>query len=155
MSAKDAEQKLLIKEKNKALDKVQNEMQLLEVRIRSLVTHTTQVDSKWLKQALRPPEEVVKLSLLDYYQELLESNANLSANSKKAYKVNASFMLRYQEHLGKELQVSDIDGNFKDKFVKHCREQGYPESTLKGQLGRLKAVCLYAEQRGETISQSG
>ena len=65
MSAKDnAEQKLLIKEKNKALDKVQNEMQLLEVRIRSLVTHTTQVDSKWLKQALRPPEEVVKLSLI-------------------------------------------------------------------------------------------
>ena len=152
MSAKDnAEQKLLIKEKNKALDKVQNEMQLLEVRIRSLVTHTTQVDSKWLKQALRPPEEVVKLSLLDYYQELLESNANLSINTQKAYKVNASFMLRYQEHLGKELQVSDIDGNFKDSFVKHCREQGYPESTLKGQLGRLKAVCLYAEQRGETI----
>ena len=152
MSAKDnAEQKLLVSEKNKALDKVQSEMQLLEVRIRSLVSHTTQVDSAWLKRALRPPEEVIKLSLLEYYKELLESNANLSVNTQKAYKVNASFMLRYQEHIGKELMVSDIDGNFKDAFVKHCRENGFPESTLKGQLGRLKAVCLYAEQRGESI----
>jgi integrase len=152
MSSKDnAEEKLLIKEKNKALDKVQSEMQLLEVRIRSLLSHTTQVDSKWLKQALRPPEEVVRLSLLDYYQELLNSNVNLSNNTQKSYKVNASFMLRYQEHIGKELMVSDIDGNFKDAFVKHCRDNGYPESTLKSQLGRLKAVCLYAEERGETI----
>ena len=153
MSAKDnAEQKLLISEKNKALDKVQSEMQLLEIHIRSLVSHNTIVNSEWLKQALRPPEEVVKLSLLDYYQELLDSNVNLSVNTQKAYKINASFMKRYQEHLDKELMVSDIDGNFKDTFVKHCRDQGYPESTLKGQLGRLKAVCLYAESRGEVIS---
>lgn len=152
MSAKDnQEEKLLIKEKNKALDKVQSEMQLLEVHIRSLVSHNTQVDSKWLRMALRPPEEAVRLSLLDYYQELLNTNTNLSKNTQKAYRVNASFMLRYQEHLGKELQVSDIDGNFKDAFVKYSRDNGYPESTLKGQLGRLKAVCLYAEERGETI----
>jgi integrase len=152
MSAKDnQEQKLLVKEKNKALDKVQSEMQLLEVRIRSLVSHNTQVDSAWLKRALRPPEEVMKLTLLDYYQELLNSNANLSNNTQKSYKVNATFMLRYEKHIGRVLQVSDIDGNFKDAFVKHCRDNGYPESTIKGQLGRLKAVCLYAEERGETI----
>jgi integrase len=35
--------------------------------------------------------------------------------------------------------------------MKYCRDKGYPESTLKGQLQRLKAVCLYAESRGETI----
>lgn len=153
MTAKDnQEEKLLIKEKNKALDKVQNEMQLLEIRIRSLVTHNTRIDSAWLKQAMRPPEEIVKLTLLDYYEKLLESNSTLAKNTQKAYKVNASFMLRYQKHLGKELQVSDIDGNFKDAFVKYCRDNGYPESTLKGQLQRLKAVCNYAEQRGEVIS---
>lgn len=152
MSAKDnQEQKLLIKEKNKALDKVQNEMQLLELRIRSLITDEAQVDSKWLKQALRPPEEVVKLNLLEYYNELLESDSTLAKNTQKAYRVNASFMRKYQKHIGRELQVIDIDGNFKDAFIKYCREQGYPESTLKGQLGRLKAVCLYAEQRGEII----
>ena len=152
MSSKDnAEQKLLISEKNKALDKVQSEMQLLEVQIRSLVSHNTQVDSKWLKQALRPPESIIQLTLLDYYQELLNSNANLSNNTQKSYRVNATFMLRYEKHIGRVLQVSDIDGNFKDAFVRYCRDNGYPESTIKGQLGRLKAVCLYAEERGEII----
>jgi len=153
MSAKDnQEEKLLIKQKNKALDKVQSEMQLLEMRIRELMAQSTQVDSKWLKKALLPPEEVVKLTLLDYYQELLDTNANLSINTQKSYRVNATFMKRYEEHINKVLYVSDIDGNFKDAFVKYCRDSGYPESTLKGQLGRLKAVCLYAESRGETLS---
>lgn len=152
MSAKDnQEEKLLIKEKNKALDKVQSEMQLLEVRIRSLVTQNTQVDSKWLKQALRPPEEVVRLTLLDYYQALLDSNVSIAKNTRKAYITNARFMLRYQESIGRVLYVSDIDGRFKDSFMKYCRDNGYPESTLKGQLQRLKAVCLYAESRGEAI----
>ena len=159
----DQEQKLLISEKNKALEKVQNEMQLLELRIRSLITQNTEVDSRWLKDALRPPEEIVKLSLLGddndeegkdkgYYESLLDSNVDLSKNSQNAYKANASFMKRFQEHIGKKLYVSDIDGNFKEAFVKYCRKQGYPESTLKAQLQRLKAVCYYAESRGETIS---
>ena len=152
MTAKDnAEQKLLIKEKNKALDRVQGELMLLEVRIRSLVTQNTQVDSAWLKQALRPAEEVVKLSLLDYYQSLLDSNVSIAKNTRKAYITNARFMLRYQESIGRVLYVSDIDARFKDSFMKYCRDNGYPESTLKGQLQRLKAVCLYAESRGEAI----
>ena len=126
-------------------------MQLLEVRIRSLVTQNTQVDSAWLKQALRPPEEVVKLTLLDYYQSLLDSNVSIAKNTRKAYITNARFMLRYQESIGRVLYVSDIDARFKDSFMKYCRDNGYPESTLKGQLQRLKAVCLYAESRGEVI----
>lgn len=152
MSAKDnQEEKLLIKEKNKALDKVQNEMQLLEVHIRSLISHSTKVDSKWLKDALRPPEEAERLSLLDYYQLLLDSNVSIAKNTRKAYTTNARFMLRYQEAIGRVLYVSDIDARFKDSFMKYCRNNGYPESTLKGQLQRLKAVCLYAESRGEAI----
>ena len=148
----DQEQKLLISEKNKALEKVQNEMQLLELRIRSLITQNSKVDSRWLKDALRPPEDIVKLTLLDYYQGLLESVKHKSERTTIAYKVNASFMKRYEAHIGKTLLVKDIDGNFKDAFVKYCRKQGYPESTLKAQLQRLKAVCYYAESRGETIS---
>ena len=152
MASKDnAEQKLLISEKNKALDKVQSEMQLLEVHIRSLVSHNSQVDSTWLKMALRPPEEVVSLTLLAYYQSLLESNVSLAKNTRKAYITNARFMEKYQASTGRVLYVSDIDGRFKDSFMKYCRDKGYPESTLKGQLQRLKAVCLYAESRGETI----
>ena len=153
MSSKDnQEQRALIVEKNKALDKVQSQMALLEMRIHSLVIPSIRVDSAWLKQAVRPPEDVIKLSLLDYYQEMLESNTNLAKNTQKAYISNAKFMEKYQASIGKTLQVIDIDANFKDSFVKYCREQGYPESTLRGQLSRLKAVCLYAEQRGEVVS---
>jgi integrase len=151
-SSDDAMQKLLISERNKALNTVEIEMQLLEIRLRSMLTTNTFIDSKWLRIAVMPQHEAVDMNLQDYYASLQESNSGLSVNSLKAYKQAESFLRKYEEHLGFELLVSHIDANFKEKFVKYCRSNGYPESTIKYNLARLKAVCLYAESKGEVVS---
>ena len=144
--------KLAIQDKNKALDIIQSDMHSLEAYIRSQVTMNTNVTSKWLKGVLNPTEGATNGSLLDYYKLLLESNPNVSANSIRAYRGNASFMLRYQEYLGNDIRVSDVDGVFKEDFIKWGVSKGYPMGTIKFNLERLKAVCFYAESRGEVIS---
>ena len=153
ITAKDTQaDKLAIQEKNKALDKIQDDLNALEQHIRAQVTPNKIVDSKWLKQALNPVSEALNDSLLGYYNLLLESSVHLTKNSINAYRGNANFMLRYQDYLGTEIKVSDVDGIFKESFIKWGISQGYPMGTIKDNLGRLKAVCNYAESRGVVIS---
>lgn len=153
ISARDSQaDKLAIQDKNRALDKIQQELNDLEAYIRSQVTANTIINSSWLKQAINPTREDIDNSLLGYYNQLLDSSVNLAKNSINVYRGNHNFMKRYQEYVGKEILVSDVDGRFKESFIKWCVSQGYPMGTIKDNLGRLKAVCNYAESRGVVIS---
>lgn len=152
-TARDTQEtKLAIKEKNKELDRLQVEINTLEKHIKSQITDTTTITSRWLKQAINPTHISINESILKYYDLLLNSNTTLANNSVNAYRGNAVFMGRYQKYLGYEIKVSHIDGVFKEAFVKWCISEGYPVSTIKNNLARLKAVCYYAESRGEVIS---
>ena len=152
-TARDTQEtKLAIQQKNKELDTLQAEINALEKRVRAQMTDNITVTSRWLKQAVNPINSSINGSVLKYYDLLLESNTTLAKNSINAYEGNAVFMSKYQEYLGYELKVSNVDGMFKEAFVKWGVSEGYPMSTIKSNLARLKAVCFYSEERGEIIS---
>ena len=146
------ETKLAIKEKNNELDILQANINSLEKHIRAQMTDSITITSRWLKQAINPAHSAINGSVMKYYDLLLESNTSLTTNSIYAYKGNAKVMSNYEKYLGYELKVSNIDGVFKEEFVKWGISEGYPMSTIKSNLARLKAVCFYAESRGELIS---
>ena len=146
------EAKLAIKEKNSELDTLQSNINALEKHIRSQMTDSITITSRWLKQAINPNQSAINGSVIKYYDLLLESNTSLTTNSIYAYKGNAKVMSNYEAYLGYELKVSNIDGVFKEDFVKWGISEGYPMSTIKSNLARLKSVCYYAEGRGELIS---
>ena len=84
ITAKDTQaDKLAIQEKNKALDKIQDDLNALEQHIRAQVTPNKIVDSKWLKQALNPVSEALNDSLLGYYNLLLESSVHLTRSEER------------------------------------------------------------------------
>lgn len=152
-TARDTQEtKLVIQQKNKELDTLQSEINALEKHVRAQMTNNITINSRWLKQAINPDREAIDDTLLGYYNQLLDSTTGLAKNTINVYRGNHNFMQKYQEYLGNEIRVSDVDGRFKESFIKWGISQGYPMGTIKDNLGRLKAVCNYAESRGVVIS---
>jgi len=153
-ASSDAFQKMLIAEKNKALDIVSNEIKMLEVKILSELNSRNETDivnSKWLTRAVQP--RLADKTFIENFQEYV----NIKTKSKSKYTilnlqtcVNA--FEKFQVDTNTTYYLISIDKEFKKAFTDWCDMQGYSQSTLKLFLTKIKGVCYHFELEGESVN---
>jgi integrase len=153
-ASSDAFQKMLIAEKNKALDIVSNEIKMLEVKILSELNSRNETDivnSKWLTRAVQP--RLADKTFIENFQEYV----NIKTKSKSKYTilnlqtcVNA--FEKFQVDTNTTYYLISIDKEFKKAFADWCDMQGYSQSTLKLFLTKIKGVCYHFELEGESVN---
>jgi integrase len=77
---------------------------------------------------------------------------DLASSTAKKYGVLVQKLRRYEEHIGKNLYVSNIDLSFKENFEGYCTEEGYAQNTIARDFKAIKTVCKFASRRGVEIS---
>ena len=149
----DAHQKMLITEKNKALDIVQKQIQLLQVKILSDINNikeTDTVNSKWLTRAVQP--KLADLTFIENFDLYLDSKKSLTAKTLVNLKSVKKILEAFQDDTNTTLYLLSINANFKNTFVKWCEDVGYSKTTQKLYLTKIKGVCFHFELEGEKIN---
>ena len=153
-ASSDAHQKMLIAQKNKALDSVKQQIELLEIKIIDSLNNRKETDivnSKWLTRAVQP--RLADKTFLENFEEY----AGVKLKNKSKYTVlNLQTCIntfkKFQEQTNTVFYLKSINKEFKKEFIDWCEKQGYSQRTLKLFLTKIKGVCYHFELEGEIIS---
>jgi len=153
-ASSDAHQKMLIAQKNKALDSVKQQIELLEIKIIDSLNNRKETDivnSKWLTRAVQP--RLADKTFLENFEEY----AGVKLKNKSKYTVlNLQTCIntfkKFQEQTNTVFYLKSIDKEFKKEFIDWCEKQGYAQRTLKLFLTKIKGVCYHFELEGEIIN---
>jgi integrase len=152
-ASSDAHQKMLITEKNKALDFVANQIQLLEIKIVNDINNKKETDivnSKWLTRAVQP--RLADKTFIENFEEYIKVKKNKTKNTVTSLRTCVSAFKEFQVDTNTTYYLTNIDKDFKKAFIDWCDAQGYAISTLKLFLTKIKGVCYHFELEGEKIS---
>ena len=113
------------------------------------------INSQWLENFLNPKKEISSIpsGLVDYftYYEKVKGN-ELKNFSKVKLNVVKHFIERMETDTKSKFEVSDIDENFKNKFVEYSLSEGYAQNTIARNFTFIKTICYHAEYNGISIS---
>ena len=152
-ASSDAHQKMLISQKNKALDIVKQQIELLESKILSDLNNTKETDvvnSKWLTRVVQP--RLADKTFIENFEAYLEVKKGLKKNTITSLKIVVDALKNYQKDSNTTLYLLSINKEFKQSFVEWCEKVGYANSSLKLFLGKIKGVCYHYESEGEKIN---
>ena len=152
-ASSDAHQKMLITQKNKALDSVKQQIELLEIKIIDSLNNrkeTDVVNSKWLTRAVQP--RLADKTFIENFEAYLEVKKGLKKNTITSLKIVVDALKNYQKDSNTTLYLLSINKEFKQSFVEWCEKVGYANSSLKLFLGKIKGVCYHYESEGEKIN---
>lgn len=117
------------------------------------VDNPATIDKKWLKDAVNefysPTKEKPKAptNLTDFFLFYADSKRNnLSESRLRRLTVVRNKILRYEEHTGKTVLISNVNDVFKNSFIDYGKNHNYAQNTLKADLSIIRTVCTYAEQ---------
>lgn len=117
------------------------------------------VDKKWLENQIHlyynPPAapEQLPTDLISYLDKYLEFKKNdITYNTKKKINVIKQLLMRYADYSKKQLNLTDIDGNFKMSFETYCLENLYAPNTIATAFKFIKTICNHAKSNGLNIS---
>ena len=153
-ASSDAHQKMLIAQKNKALDSVKQQIELLEIKIIDSLNNRKETDivnSKWLTRAVQP--RLADKTFLENFEEY----ASIKLKGKSKYTVYSlqtciNTFKKFQDQTNTVFYLKSINKEFKKEFIDWCEKQGYSQRTLKLFLTKIKGVCYHFELEGEIIS---
>ena len=153
-ASSDAHQKMLITQKNKALDSVKQQIELLEIKIIDSLNNrkeTDVVNSKWLTRAVQP--KLADKTFIENFEEYINIKEKVvSKHTTTASKTCISAFKEFQADTNTTYYLTNIDKEFKTAFIDWCDAKGYAVSTLKLILGKIKTVCYHFELEGEKIN---
>ena len=153
--------------KQKDLDKVNKqhevteELNKIEKHVLSAFNNINPEDAtkNWLQTQINlyykpaPKPESLPTGLLKYLEKYLELKSNeITANTKKKINVIKQLLIRYEEYIGKTLNITDIDLNFKISFENYCLENLYAPSTIGIAFKFIKTICNHARNNGLEIN---
>ncbi|WP_028873141.1 tyrosine-type recombinase/integrase [Psychroserpens burtonensis] len=76
---------------------------------------------------------------------------NKPASIRKYYVVKNK-MLRFQNYLGNQILIKDINEDFKNHFVNYYKKENYSQNTMHRELVIIKTFCKYAKSKGVMTS---
>ena len=152
-ASSDAHQKMLITQKNKALDSVKQQIELLEIKIIDSLNNrkeTDVVNSKWLTRAVQP--RLADKTFIENFEEYIKVKKDKRKNTVVSLGTCISAFKEFQADTNTTYYLTNIDKEFKKAFIDWSDAQGYAVSTLKLFLTKIKGVCYHFELEGEKIS---
>ena len=152
-ASSDAHQKMLIAEKNKALEIVKQQIELLEIKILSDLNNkkdTDIINSKWLTRTVQP--RLADKTFIENFKEFIEQKKNLKPKTKKDLESIIKILKGYEDDKNVSLYLISINSEFKISFQDWSEKKGYSKATLKRHFAVIKTVCFHFEKQGEKIS---
>ena len=153
-ASSDAHQKKLIAQKNKALDVVKQNIELLESKIISDLNNrkdTDVINSKWLTRAVQP--RLADKTFIENFKEYIKIKEKvLSKHTIIGLNTCVNTFEKFEDDTNTTYYLVSIDRHFKQAFQSWCESEGYATSTVKLFLTKIKTVCYHFEDEGEKIS---
>ena len=153
-ASSDAHQKRLIAQKNKALDVVKQNIELLESKIISELNNRKETDvinSKWLTRAVQP--RLADKTFTENFKEYIKIKEKLvSKHTIIGLNTCVNTFEKFEDDTNTTYYLISIDRHFKQAFQSWCENEGYATSTIKLFLNKIKSVCYHFEDEGERIS---
>jgi len=113
------------------------------------------INKEWLQTQIdyyyNPPKGVEPLptDLLKYFDYfILQKKSEVTNGTYKKYNVIKSLLERYQKTKDSEIQIVDINDNFKNDFEKFCLNDNYAKNTISKCIKTIKTVCNHAKYNG-------
>nr|WP_321229678.1 phage integrase SAM-like domain-containing protein [uncultured Psychroserpens sp.] len=142
-------------------NKVRNELYSIEKHILTAFnkTHHEAVNKEWLSLQLNDyykldiEKGAIDNSLISYFNTFTsQKKTEITLSSIKKYNVVKNLVLRYQNGLTSNIQLEDVNLNFKRSFEAYCIEECYAHNTVAKALRTIKTVCNHAKLNGYEVS---
>tara|TARA_R110000764_G_scaffold179685_1_gene265762 strand:- start:48 stop:1292 length:1245 start_codon:yes stop_codon:yes gene_type:complete len=153
-ASSDAHQKMLITQKNNALDIVKQQIELLEIKILSEINNTKETDvinSKWLTRVVQP--RLADKTFIENFKEYIKIKEKMvSKYTTTGANSCISTLEKFEDDTNTTYYLISINKDFKEAFQDWSKKEGYATSTIKLFITKIKTVCYYFEAEGEKIS---
>lgn len=110
----------------------------------------TIISSDWLKAVINPiRHSEIPITLVDYFEYYREKRKNdLEKSSNSKLSVVKNFIIGFEKAIGKKVLISEVNEDFKQKFIEVGLKQDYSINYLARNFKFVKTVCYDAELRG-------
>lgn len=137
---------------------VQTKLDGLRAHISAQLHETPQYSKEWLQDAVNDFHGIAKedndapptlCEMIEQYVEHIETTAEdiRQQGTTKTYGSTKSRVQAFQEHIGREYLINEVDRQFKDEFTRWARNVArYKNETFIKSLRQIKTVCKYAEE---------
>ncbi len=96
------------------------------------------------------PQSLV--AFVDYY--INEKGNDITASTVKKLNVVKHKLERYEKEKNLTLFISDINEQFKNKFIDYCKKENYAIGTIQRDLVFIKTFCNYAFEKGLDVDRN-
>jgi integrase len=86
------------------------------------------------------------INYIDFYIE--ERKERVKKNTIKNLKVFKNKLKQFENYRKKQITINEVNENFKNEFVKYCKEEIYAFSTLERDVKYIKTLCMHANFLG-------
>ena len=150
----NAEQKAIIRDKNKALDSLQIKMNDLQRAVQNALNERGDnevIDKHWMKGIIYPDKND---NLLTKHIEnfLTTKRQTVKDNSVKLYSQLKRIVEDYEKDTNTKYLLKNIDIRFSDSFKSWLKESGYSNNSIRVHIGVLVQVLKFAKKRGYSVS---
>ena len=150
----EPQHKAIMRQKNDALNIVQEKMDSLKREIQNALNNRSAddiINKDWLKNVVQPSKNTNLLStnieaFLDFKKSRIEQNTFI------IYKALERLLNSFEKEHKTTLIVSKLDLNFRDKFLKYLNDNGYSNGTIILYIRTLVQILKFAKKRGVKIS---
>jgi len=150
----EPQHKVIMRQKNDALNIVQEKMDSLKREIQNALNNRSAddiINKDWLKNVVQPSKNTNLLStnieaFLDFKKSRIEQNTFI------IYKALERLLNSFEKEHKTTLIVSKLDLNFRDKFLKYLNDNGYSNGTIILYIRTLVQILKFAKKRGVKIS---
>ena len=150
----EPQHKVIMRQKNDALNIVQEKMDSLKREIQNALNNRSAddiINKDWLKNVVQPSKNTNLLStnieaFLDF------KNSRVERNTFIIYKALERLLNSFEKEHKTTLIVSKLDLNFRDKFLKYLNDNGYANGTIILYIRTLVQILKFAKKRGVKVS---
>ena len=150
----EPQHKVIMRQKNDALNIVQEKMDSLKREIQNALNNRSAddiINKDWLKNVVQPSKNTNLLStnieaFLDFKKSRIEQNTFI------IYKALERLLNSFEKEHKTTLIVGKLDLNFRDKFLKYLNDNGYSNGTIILYIRTLVQILKFAKKRGVKIS---
>ena len=150
----EPQHKVIMRQKNDALNIVQEKMDSLKREIQNALNKREAddiINKDWLKNIVQPSKNTNLLST-NIEAFLRAKKTSVKPNSYIIYKALERLLNAYEADNKTTLLVPKLDLNFKEDFVAYLNAQGYSNNTIILYIRTLVQILKHAKKKGIKVS---
>tara|TARA_B100000767_G_scaffold225446_1_gene214812 strand:- start:4234 stop:5499 length:1266 start_codon:yes stop_codon:yes gene_type:complete len=151
----NAQQKAIIRDKNKSLDLLQVKMNEVYRTVQDALNNREDdsdiINKEWMKSVVYPSKNDNLLT--NHIDRFLNfKKPNIKESSYDLYKQIKRIIDAYESDTNKSYLIKNVDLRFSDNFREWMQVKGYSSNSIRQYLGHLMQVLRFASERGATVS---